>query len=133
MTYKTFKRLLADAADCESYEQYIAEVGGSLPDEFFDDGIADNDDVSAESDDANDKLSLIKRALNFVWDYSRDRSFAKLCELSALKTHAELYNILDIPRSSAQQWLAGVRTPPAYVMDTMAFAVLGVVLYPDEV
>lgn len=122
MTYTAFMRLLSDAADCATYDQYVAEVGGSLPGEFYDDGVA-----------AGDKVELINAALKYTWEYAHDKSIAKIYELSGLRMHTELMRLIGLPIRTGEDWFGGARTPPPYVMDTIAFAVLGIVLYPDEV
>lgn len=115
MNYTDFMRLLADAAECKTLDEYIAECGGSLPDEYYDDGIA-----------TGDKVQLIKSTLKYIWDYSRDKSFANIYKLSGHKTYAALYRALELPTRTAENWVAGARTPPPYLMDMIAYIVLGI-------
>lgn len=122
MTYKTFLRLLADAAECKTLDEYIAECGGSLPDEYYDDGIA-----------TGGKIARIKDTLQYIWEYARNKSFAKLYELSKYNSQTQLYLILNIPRRTVQNWLGGISNPPPYVLDTIAFAILTIRLYPEEI
>lgn len=107
MTYSIFLSLCVDAAECHSFEQFCAECGGACPPECF-------------SEDAKEDTTI--NFLQFCWDYSLNRSFQTVHHLSGL-SQAAFSISYQIPIRSIEDWLRGIRMPPAYVVDLLAFAV----------
>lgn len=108
MLLSDFHRLRISAEDCSSLEQYIAEEGGSLPEECY----------SADgSGDASIKI------LTIIWELTHDFNFKKLRAISGL-TQAEFVREYRIPRRTIEHWDVNERTPPSYVLELLAADVL---------
>lgn len=104
MLLSEFHRLRIDAEDCSSLEQYIAEEGGSLPEECY----------SADgSGDAPIKI------LTIIWELAHDFCASKVRAVSGM-TQAEFVREFRIPRRTIEHWAADERTPPPYVLELLA-------------
>ena len=108
MLLTDFHRLRIAAEDCSSLEQYIAEEGGSLPEECY----------SADgSGDAPIKI------LTIIWELAHDFNFRKLRAISGL-TQESFVREYHIPRRTIEHWDMDERTPPSYVLELLAADVL---------
>lgn len=100
--YQDFCRLLADTKEFETLDIYIAECGGS---------------VNADADAAIELLTTI-------WSLGHDG----LSMDSILKTnHATMRDLsreYKIPYRTIQNWKAGVRNPPEWLLPMIAYAIL---------
>ena len=107
MTKSTFHRLLIDAGECSSLDEYLAETGGSLPAAYYSD------------DDANTAID----ALTAIWELRKNLTFRAIRKLSRLSQIAfsQQYNI---PVRSVQNWDAGDRVPPEYLLELLAADVI---------
>ena len=108
MLLSDFHRLRIAAEDCSSLEQYIAEEGGSLPEECY------------PTDGS--RYAPIK-ILIFIWELTHDFNFRKLRAISGL-TQAEFVREYRIPRRTVEHWDVGERTPPPYVLELLAANVI---------
>lgn len=107
MLLSDFHRLRIDAEDCSSLEQYIAEEGGSLPEECY----------SADmSGDAPIKI------LNIIWELAHDFNFKKVRAVSG-KTQSEFALEYGIPRRTVEDW-EGSHSQLKYVLELLAADVL---------
>lgn len=116
MTYNNFLALCAAATECNSFEQYAAECGGSCPPECF-----------SEDDGADLAVEL----LQFCWEYGRNRSFATIHRLSSL-SQAAFARAYGMPLRTIEAWIHDVRTAPPYVTDLLAFAVCCNTVFPSD-
>lgn len=108
MTRQEFYRLRINATECNSFDDYVFEVGGLLPAEYYtEDGIADK---------AVDMLRII-------WDLRDNFNFAAVRNASGYtqKTFSEEYGI---PLRTIEDWCRGSRTPPPYLLDLLAADVI---------
>ena len=108
MLLSDFHRLRIAAEDCSSLEQYIAEEGGSLPEECY---------TADGSGDAPIKI------LSIIWDLSHDFNFRKLHAISGL-TQESFVREYRIPRRTVEHWDVDERAPPPYVLELLAADVL---------
>lgn len=108
MLLSDFHRLRIDAEDCSSLEQYIAEVGGSLPEECY---------PADGSGEAPIKI------LTIIWELAHDFNFKKLRQISGL-TQAKFAQEYGVPPKTLEKWDTGERTPPPYVVELLAADVL---------
>lgn len=104
MLLSDFHRLRISAEDCSSLEQYIAEEGGSLPEECY---------------PADGSRYAAIKILIFIWELTHDFNFRKLRAISGL-TQAEFVREYRIPRRTIEHWDVGERTPPPYVLELLA-------------
>ena len=104
MLLSEFHRLRIDAEDCSSLDEYIAEEGGSLPEECY------PADMSAEK--------TIK-IMSIIWELAHDFNYKKLRAISGM-TQAEFVREYRIPRRTVEHWDVGERTPPSYVLELLA-------------
>lgn len=104
MLLSEFHRLRIDAEDCSSLDEFIAEVGGSLPEECY---------PADGSGDAPIKI------LTIIWELSHDFNFRKLRQISGM-TQAEFVREYRIPRRTVDHWDVDERTPPSYVLELLA-------------
>lgn len=107
MTKTTFHRLLIDAAECSSLDEYFAEVGGSLPAEYYND------------EDAHSVIDV----LSAIWELREDLTFRAVRKLSEL-TQAAFSQHYNIPIRSVQNWDTGERVPPDYLLELLAADVI---------
>ena len=104
MLLTDFHRLRIDAEDCSSLDEFIAEVGGSLPEECY---------PADGSGDAPVKI------LTIIWELAHDFNFKKLRAISGL-TQESFVREYCIPRRTVEHWDVGERTPPSYVLELLA-------------
>ena len=104
MLLSDFHRIRIAAGDCSSLDEFITEVGGSLPEECY---------PADGSGDAPIKI------LSIIWELSHDFNFRKLRAISGL-TQAEFVREYRIPRRTIEHWDVGERTPPSYVLELLA-------------
>lgn len=108
MLLSEFHRLRIAADECSSLDEFIAEEGGSLPEECY----------SADgSGDAPIKI------LTIIWELAHDFNFKKLRAIIGM-TQAEFVREYRIPRRTVEHWDVGERTPPSYVLEMLAADVL---------
>lgn len=105
MTYTELRRLLTDADECKNFEQYLAEVGGSLDAEFY------------EADGAAYNL------LADVWKLHENHTYKTLVEISGI-SNRQLAIRYNIPIRTAENWHSGVREITEYLLDLLAADVL---------
>ena len=107
MNYQDFYRLLTDVSECDDFDTYAAEVGGSLPPEI---------------DDAR-----LLPLLSDLWAYGKDRNVATLRKLTGL-SRAAFARVYNLPLRTLENWessgSANARTAPQYVLDLLAYAVI---------
>lgn len=105
MTKQQFHAQRLNALDCTSLEQYAAECGGSMPEEYF----ADSVDIAS--------------AMRHIWDLAHDFTFRCLKGIhgGSLRSIAQEYGI---PLRTVEDWNAGVSSPPDYVLELIAADVL---------
>ena len=108
MLLSDFHRLRIAAEDCSSLEQYIAEEGGSLPEECY---------------PADGSRYAPIKILIFIWELTHNFNFRKLRAISGL-TQAEFVREYRIPRRTVEHWDVGERTPPSYVLELLAANVI---------
>ena len=108
MLLSDFHRLRIAAEDCSSLEQYIAEEGGSLPEECY---------------PADGSRYAPIKILIFIWELTHNFNFRKLRAISGV-TQAEFVREYRIPRRTVEHWDVGERTPPSYVLELLAANVI---------
>lgn len=108
MLLSDFHKLRIAAENCSSLDEFIAEEGGSLPEECY---------PADGSGDAPIKI------LSIIWELTHDFSFRKIRAISGL-TQAEFVREYRIPRRTVEHWDVGERTPPPYVLELLAADVL---------
>lgn len=104
MLLSDFHRLRIAAEECSSLDEYISEVGGSLPEECY---------PADGSGDAPIKI------LTIIWELTHDFNFRKLRQISEL-TQESFVREYRIPRRTVEHWDVGERTPPPYVLELLA-------------
>ena len=108
MTRQEFYRLRINAAECRSFDEYVFEVGGSLPGEYYtEDGIADK----------------AIAALQIIWDLRENYNFSSIRKASGL-TQKGFSAEYGIPLRTIEDWCTGSRTPPPYLLDLLAADVI---------
>ena len=108
MLLSDFHRLRIAAEDCSSLDEFIAEEGGSLPEDCY---------------PADGSRYAPIKILIFIWELTHDFNFRKLRDISGL-TQAEFVREYRIPRRTVEHWDVGERTPPSYVLELLAAAVV---------
>lgn len=98
-----FYCLLVDATECADFDQYVAEVGGSVP-----------------LDDVEQVLRLLRAAWTMGHDGLTIRKIAETCDIS-MRRLAMTYGL---PYRTVQDWAAGVRNPPEWQLPLIAYAAL---------
>ena len=114
MTYNDFLRLTMDASEFDTRDDYITEVGGSVPPTVPDDKM----------------LPL----LDACWAYGRNRSVATVRGISGL-SRAGFAREYRLPLRTVENWESesdSGRTAPGYVVDLLAWAVVNDIVTPDE-
>lgn len=104
MLLSDFHRLRIAAEECSSLDEFIAEEGGSLPEECY---------PADGSGDAPIKI------LSIIWELSHDFNFRKLRAICGL-TQESFVREYRIPRRTIEHWDVGERTPPPYVLELLA-------------
>lgn len=105
MTYTELRRLLIDADECETFEQYLAETGGSLDAEFY------------ESENAAYNL------LADVWKLHQNHTYRTMVEISGL-SNRQIAVRYGIPIRTAENWHTDKREIVPYLLDLMAADIL---------
>lgn len=105
MTKQQFHALRISAMDCADFEQFVAECGGSMPEEYFASGV----DITA--------------AMRQIWDLAYDFNYRRLHIIHG-QSFASFASAYNIPIRTLEEWSAGRRTPPEYVLEFMAADVL---------
>lgn len=104
MLLSDFHRLRVDAEECSSLDEFIVEVGGSLPEECY---------PADGSGDAPIKI------LTIIWELAHDFCASKVRAVSGM-TQAEFVREYCIPRRTVEHWDVDERTPPSYVLELLA-------------
>ena len=107
MTYADFMRLVIDAAEFDSLEDYIAEVGGSVP------------------ADVHDGATI--QLLEDCYTFGHDRTVACVHKITG-RSRAAFARDYRLPLRSLENWEAegtNARTAPGYLVDLIAFAAIG--------
>ena len=105
MTYTELHRLLIDADDCETFEQYLAETGGSLDAEFY------------EAENAAYDL------LTDVWKLYQNHTYRTMVEISGI-SNRQIAVRYGIPIRTVENWHVGKREIAPYLLDLIASDVL---------
>ena len=105
MTYTELRRLLIDSDECETFEQYLAETGGSLDAEFY------------ESENAAYNL------LADVWKLHQNHTYRTTVEISGI-SNRQIAVRYGIPIRTAENWHADNREIAPYLLDLMAADIL---------
>lgn len=108
MLLSDFHKLRIAAEDCSSLDEYIAEEGGSLPEECY------PADMSAEKP---------IKIMSIIWELAHDFNFKKLRAISGL-TQESFVREYRVPRRTVEHWDVGERMPPSYVLELFAADVL---------
>ena len=105
MTKQQFHVQRINALDCTDFDQFLAECGSSMPEEYFADGV----DIVA--------------SMRQIWDLAFDFSFRRLKRIhgDSLRTIAQEYSI---PLRSLEDWNTSKSAPPEYVLEFLAADVL---------
>lgn len=106
MTKQQFHAMRLNALACTDFDQFVAECGGSMPEEYFAEGV---DIISA---------------MQHIWDLAYDFTFRRLKSIhgGSLRTIAQEYGI---PLRTLEDWNAGKSAPPEYVLELLCADVLG--------
>lgn len=99
IAYHDFMRLLYAAPECDGLDVYLAEEGGSVPPEA---------------------LPLLEA----VYTAGHDGLTIKTIADSAGLSMRQLAIRYGLPYRTVQDWAAGLRTPPAWQLPLIAYAVL---------
>ena len=108
MLLSDFHRLRIGAEECSSLDEFIAEEGGSLPEECY---------PADGSGDAPIKI------LTIIWELAHDFNFKKLRAISGM-TQAKFAQEYGVPPRTLEKWDTGERTPPPYVIELLAANVI---------
>lgn len=101
LSYQDFCRLLADTEEFNTLDAYIADCGGS-----------------ANADHAETEL------LATIWELGRDGlTIDSILRFSGL-TAAQLGRKYGVSYKAVHHWISGIRTPSAWVLSLLAYAVL---------
>lgn len=107
MTYHDFQRVLMDATEFDQLEDYIADVGGSLPPSVPD--------------------AQLTGILTDCWDYAHDRTLQTLRRITG-ESIANFAKSYKIPYRTLQNWSASnganAHSAPPYVLDLLAYAII---------
>ena len=105
MTKQQFHAQRLNALDCTDFEQFVAECGSSMPEEYFDECV----DIVA--------------AMQQIWDLAYDFTFRRLKCIhgKSLRSISQEYGI---PLRSLEDWNSGKSSPPEYVLEFLAADVL---------
>lgn len=104
MLLSEFHRLRIDAEDCSSLDEFIAEEGGSLPEECY---------PADGSGDAPIKI------LTIIWELSRCFTASKVREVSGL-TQVEFARNYLIGKRTVEGWDMNETQPPEYALELLA-------------
>lgn len=104
MLLSEFHRLRIDAEECSSLDEYIAEAGGSLPEECY------PADMSAKKP---------IKIMSILWELSHDFNVSKVREISGL-TQVEFARNYLIGKRTVEGWDMGETQPPEYALELLA-------------
>lgn len=104
MLLSDFHRLRIDAEDCSSLDEFIAEVGGSLPEECY---------PADGSGEAPVKI------LTIIWELAHDFCASKVRAVSGL-TQVEFARNYLIGKRTVEGWDMGETQPPEYALELLA-------------
>ena len=100
ISYQEFRRLWIDAQEIEDLDQYVAEVGGSVP-----------------LDDVEQALTLLRLVHRMARGTASElRSIAQL-------TQAAMPREYGVPSSTVNKWDMGSSNPPEWVRELLAYAI----------
>lgn len=103
ISYTDFRRLLTDATECCTLDDYITECGGSVP-----------------LDNVEDVLQI----LSTIWEIGRDgltiKSLSSACDIPARQIALRY----GLPTRTVEGWSSGVRVPPKWQLPLIAYAVM---------
>lgn len=101
--YAEFRRLLMDATECSTMEDYIAEVGGSV---------------------SMNGVSSVVNTLAAIWTMGHTgvsiKSISAACDISSRQIALRY----KLPTRTVENWAAGERTPPEWQLPLIGYAVL---------
>lgn len=101
--YADFRRLLISAPECATYQEYVAECGGSVP-------------------LANVGTAML--LLKTIYDIGHDGlTVRRLCEV-CLPSRRQLAMRYNIPTRSVENWAAETSSMPAWQLPVLAYAVV---------
>lgn len=106
MQYNDFIRIVSDVSEFNKREDYIAEVGGSVPPSVPD-----------------DKLVPL---LETCWTYGHDRTVDTVRTITGL-SRAAFARDYRLPLRTVENWesdTSNARSAPGYVVDLLAWAVV---------
>lgn len=101
MTYTELRRLLLDADECNTLEQFLAEVGGSLDAEFY------------EAENAAYDL------LTDIWKLHKNYTYRTLVEISGT-SNRQIAIRYNIPIRTVENWHAESHGITPYLLDLLA-------------
>lgn len=103
ITYTDFRRLLTDASECATFDEFVAECGGSIP---------------------LTNLGTTLMLLKAIYDIGHDGlTVRKLCEV-CLPSQRQLAIRYGIPVRTVEDWCAGHRSPAPAMLPLIAYAVV---------
>lgn len=100
MTYQDFMRLRMDVSECADFDNYLAEVGGSVPEDVPDDKIVD--------------------LLSAIYNTKTIKDIRTITGL----TQAAFAQTYRLPKRTVEKWECEGSTPPPYVLEMLLFAVI---------
>lgn len=103
MNILTLHSLILDARECDTLELFALECGGSLPE-------------SIPEERSMDVLAAI-------YSFSRDYTFSRVRNISGMTQQRFAWEY-NIPLRTIENWDAGTRTPPNYVLELLFLAEL---------
>lgn len=101
--YSDFVRLLHDASECGTPEEYIAEFGGSVS--------------------LGDPYKIVK-LLGIIWEMAHDGLTIKSIAAACCTSVRQIGIKLGIPNRTIGNWSAGSTVPDEWKIHTVACAVL---------
>lgn len=101
--YSDFLRLLTDVRECKTLEQYIAEVGGSVP---------------------LDDVDEVIRTLETIWEIASDgltiKSISKTLGIPVRQISIQY----GMSMRTVEYWASGDRNPSEWMLPMIAYAVM---------
>lgn len=104
--YNDFLRLILAAPECESVDNYLAEMGGSV-----------------EIDD----VALLETIYHMSHSGLSIKTISGACSMSVRQISIRY----GLPQRTLEDWAAGRRNPPAWQLPLIAYAVLSDVVMQD--